>query len=202
VVLLIHEVFGLSDWMQSLADQVAEAGYIAVVPDLLSGKGPSGGRTTSFPSNQVVEAVRGLDPDEITADLNAVADYGLKLPASSGKLFVAGYCWGGAQTFRYATNRGDIAAAFVFYGSPPDKDAMARIKAPVYGFYGENDERVNATIPDAQQQMKAAGKTYEPVIYKGAGHGFMRAGEAPDAGEGNKQAREDAWKRWKGLMAK
>jgi carboxymethylenebutenolidase len=198
--LLIHEVFGLSDWMQSLADQVAEAGYIAAAPDLLSGKGPKGGRTTSFPEGKVVEAVRGLNPEEITADLNAVADYGLKLPASNGRLFVAGFCWGGAQTFRFATNRGDLSAAFVFYGSPVEKEAMPRIKAPVYGFYGENDARINATIPDTEQQMKAAGKTYEPVIYAGAGHGFMRAGEAPDASEANKKAREDAWKRWRNLL--
>lgn len=202
VVLLIHEVFGLSDWMQDLADQVAEAGYIAVAPDLLSGKGPHGGRTSSFAGDQAVEAVRGLDAGEITADLSAVADYVLKLPASNGKLFVAGYCWGGAQAFRFASNRSDLAAAFVFYGSPPDKDAMARIRAPVYGFYAENDARISATIPEAQQQMRAAGKVFEPVVYRGAGHGFMRAGEAPDATDANRKAREDAWSRWKELLAK
>lgn len=202
VVVVIHEVFGLSDWMQDLADQLAEAGYIAVAPDLLSGKGPNGGRTSAFPEDKVVEAVRGLNADEITADLNAVADYGLKLPASNGKLFVAGFCWGGAQTFRFATNRGELSAAFVFYGSPPEKDALARIKAPVYGFYGENDARINATIPDTKDKMKAAGKTFDPVIYSGAGHGFMRAGEQPDASDANKKAREDAWKRWKELLAK
>jgi carboxymethylenebutenolidase len=201
VVLVIHEIFGMTDWVQDLADQVAEAGYIAVAPDLLSGKGPKGGRTTDFPEGKAMEAIRGLNPDEITADLNAVADYGLKLSASNGKLFVAGFCWGGGQTFRFATNRSDLAAAFVFYGPPPEKDAMARIKAPVYGFYGENDARIDATIPDTQAQMKAAGKTYDPVTYAGAGHGFMRAGEAPDASDANKKAREDAWKRWKELLA-
>jgi len=202
VVLLIHEVFGLSDWMQSLADEVAEAGYIALAPDLLSGKGPNGGRTSAFREDRVVEAVRGLNADEITADLNAVADYGLKLPASNGKLFVAGYCWGGAQSFRFATNRGDLAAVFVFYGSPPEKEAMGRIKAPVHGFYAENDARISATIADTKEQMEAAGKVYDPVVYAGAGHGFMRAGEAPDASDANRKAREDAWRRWKELLAK
>ena len=203
VVLVIHEIFGLSDWAEELADEVAEAGYIAVAPDLLSGKGPNGGRTSAFANqDQVIEAVHGLNPDEITADLNAAADYGLKLPASSGKLFVAGFCWGGSQSFRFATNRADLAAAFVFYGGPPDKADMARIKAPVYGFYAENDARIGATIPDTKEQMKAAGKTYEPVTYAGAGHGFMRAGEAPDASEANRKAREDAWKRWKELLEK
>ncbi|HEY1271579.1 MAG TPA: dienelactone hydrolase family protein, partial [Terriglobales bacterium] len=186
VVLVIHEVFGLTDWVEDLADQLAEAGYVAVAPDLLSGKGPNGGRTSSLTQDKAVEAVRDLNPDEVTADLNAAADYGLKLPASNGKLFVAGFCWGGMQSFRYATNRPDLAAAFVFYGTPPEKDAMARIKAPVYGFYAENDARIGATIPDTIAQMKAAGKTYEPVTYSGAGHGFMRAGEAPDASEANK----------------
>src|SRR5262250_3358861 len=119
VVLLIHEIFGMSDWVQDLADQVAAAGYIAVAPDLLSGMGPNGGRSNSFDESAVREAVGKLNADQITADLNAVADYALKLPASSGKLFVAGYCWGGSQSFRFATNRGDLAAAFVFYGGPP-----------------------------------------------------------------------------------
>jgi carboxymethylenebutenolidase len=200
VVLVIHEIFGMSDWVQDLADQVAAAGYIAVAPDLLSGMAPNGGRTSDFPQGGATQAVSHLNADQITADLNAVADYGLKLPASSGKLFVAGFCWGGGQSFRFATNRPDLAAAFVFYGPPPDKDAMAKIKAPVYGFYAGNDARIDATIPAAQEQMKAAGKQYEPVVYDGAGHGFMRAGEAPDANEGNKKAHDEAWVRWKTLL--
>jgi carboxymethylenebutenolidase len=202
VVLIIHEIFGMSDWVQDLADQVAEAGYIAVAPDLLSGMGPNGGRSSSFEQGKTNEAVGKLNPDQVTTDLNAVADYGMNLPASNGKLFVAGFCWGGGQTFRFATNRGDVAAAFVFYGPPPEKDAMARIKAPVYGFFAGNDARIGAMIPDAIANMKAAGKTFEPVTYDGAGHGFMRAGEAPDANDANKKARTDAWERWKSLMAK
>jgi len=202
VVLVIHEIFGMTDWVQDLADQVAAAGYIAVAPDLLSGMGPNGGRTNSFAEDAVREAISKLNPDQITADLNAAADYGLKLPASNGKLFVGGFCWGGSQTFRFATNRADLAAAFVFYGGPPEKDAMARIKAPVYGFYAGNDARIDATVPDTITAMKAAGKTYDPVTYEGAGHGFMRAGEAPDANDANKKARADAWARWKTLLAK
>ena len=199
VVLIIHEIFGLSDWAQELADEVAAAGYIAVAPDLLSGMAPNGGRTKDFPTG-VTEAVSKLNPDQVTADLNAAADYALKLPASNGKIYVAGFCWGGTQTFRFATNRADLSAAFVFYGAPPATDAMAHIKSPVYGFYAGNDARIDATIPDAIAAMKAAGKTYEPVTYEGAGHGFMRAGEAPDATDANKKAREDSWKRWKSLL--
>ena len=199
VVLVIHEIFGMTDWVQSLADELAEAGYIAIAPDLLSGLGPNGGRP-NFPQNKATEAVSHLDPDQITGDLSAVADYALKLPASSGKLFVAGFCWGGGQAFRFATNRSGLAGAFVFYGAPPEKDAMARIKATVYGFYAGNDARIGATLPDTREQMKAAGKTYEAVVYDGAGHGFMRAGEAPDAEEGNRKARTEAWLRWKTIL--
>lgn len=200
VVLVIHEIFGMTDWVEDLADQVAAAGYIAVAPDLLSGMGPNGGRSSDFAADKTMEAVSHLNPDQVTADLNAAADYGLKLPASNGKLFVAGFCWGGSQTFRFATNRGDLVGAFVFYGGPPEKDAMARIKSTVYGFYGGNDARIDATIPDTVTAMKAAGKKYDPLTYEGAGHGFMRAGEAPDAKEADKKARAEAWERWKALM--
>jgi carboxymethylenebutenolidase len=202
VVLVIHEIFGMSDWVEDVADQFAAAGYIAVAPDLLSGMAPGGGRTPDFPSGGVGPAIGKLNPDQITADLNAVANYGIHLPAATGKLFVAGFCYGGSQTFRFATNRPDLSAAFVFYGGPPAKEDMARIKAPVYGFYAENDARIDATIPDTQAQMKAAGKTYEPVTYAGAGHGFMRAGEAPTTNEANKKARDDAWDRLKKLLSK
>src|SRR4029077_20688155 len=202
VVLIIHEIFGLSDWAQELADEVAAAGYIAIAPDLLSGMAPNGGRTSDFAEGKANEAVSHLNPDHVTADLNAAADYGIKLPASNGKLFVGGFCWGGGQTFRFATNRGDLAAAFSFYGPPPDKDAMVRIKVPVYGFYAGNDARIGAMIPDAVTQMKTAGKSYDIVTYEGAGHGFMRSGEAPDAKDADKKARSEAWVRWKSLLGK
>jgi carboxymethylenebutenolidase len=202
VVLIIHEIFGMTDWAQDLADQVAAAGYIAVAPDLLSGMGPNGGRSSDFAEGKTMEAVSHLNPDQVTADLNAAADYALKISASNGKLFVGGFCWGGGQTFRFATNRADLTAAFVFYGPSPDKDAMARIKAPVYGFYAGNDARIGAMIPDTMAQMKAAGKTYDIMTYDGAGHGFMRSGEAPDAKDADKKARAEAWVRWKSLLGK
>jgi len=202
VVLIIHEIFGMTDWVQDLADQVAAAGCIAVAPDLLSGMGPNGGRSSDFAEGKTMEAVSHLNPDQVTADLNATADYALKIPASNGKLFVGGFCWGGGQTFRFATNRADLAAAFVFYGPSPDRDALVRIKAPVYGFYAGNDARIGAMIPDTVAQMKAAGKTYDIVSYDGAGHGFMRSGEAPDAKEPDKKARTEAWARWKSLLGK
>ena len=201
VIVVIHEIFGMTDWVEDVADQFAAAGYIAIAPDLLSGMAPNGGRTKDFAPGRAGEGIGKLPPDQITADLNAVADYGKKLPSSTGKLFVTGFCWGGGQTFRFATNRADLAAAFVFYGPPPPKEAMANIKAPVYGFYGGEDARITATVPATLELMKAAGKTYEPVTYEGARHGFMRAGEDPgDTVAGNKTARAEAWARLKKLM--
>lgn len=242
-VVVIHEIFGMSDWVQQLTDELAEAGYIAIAPDLLSGMGPSGGGTAELAatgSTAVGQAIRGLPPDQVAADLNAVADYVSKLPAANGKVAVGGFCWGGSQTFFFATRRPTLKAAFVFYGSAPnnnaqgqpftvDKSAIARISAPVYGFYAENDMRIDATVPPTTDAMKELKKMYDPVTYAGAGHGFMRAGEpnAPEptapAAKGdeaadkkaaddyqkavasykaNRKARDDAWARWKMLLAK
>jgi carboxymethylenebutenolidase len=203
-VIVIHEIFGLTDWVRGVADQLAEAGYIAIAPDLLSGMGPDGGGTDSFGSGDGVRGkIQSLPPDQITADLDAVAKYVTALPAADGNLTVCGFCWGGGQTFRYATNNPNLKAAFVFYGSAPDdKAAIERIKCPVYGFYGENDARINATLPKTEEMMKAAGKTFEPVIYAGAGHGFLRAGElTTDASDPNRKARDEAWERWKKILA-
>ena len=203
-VVVIHENRGLTDWVRGVADQLAEAGYIAIAPDLLSGMAPGGGKTSDFPDEDAArEGIYKLTPDQVTADLDAVADHVAKLPASNGKVAVAGFCWGGSQTFRFATNRPDLAAAFVFYGTGPDsKDAIAKIKCPVYGFYGGSDARVNATIPQSTDLMKEAGKTYEPVTYDGAGHGFMRSGEEPNASDANRKARDEGWVRWKTLLHK
>jgi carboxymethylenebutenolidase len=202
-VLVIHENRGLNDWARGVADQLAEAGYLAVAPDLLSGMAPGGGRTSDFASSDAArEAIYKLEPDRVVADLDAVADYATRLPASNGKLAVAGFCWGGGQSFRYATRRADLAAAFVFYGAfEHTREELARIEAPVYGFYGGDDARINATIPATEAAMKGLGKTYEPVVYEGAGHGFMRSGEEPGASEADRQARAAAWERWKKILA-
>ena len=203
-VIVIHEIFGLTDWVRGVTDQLAEAGYIAIAPDFLSGSATNGGGTAELGSGDAVrKAISSLKPEQITADLNAAVDYATKLPASNGKVAVGGFCWGGTQTFRFATNNKNIKAGFAFYGSGPEKEEdIARIACPVFGFYGENDNRINATIPKSTELMKAAGKTYEPVIYEGAGHGFMRAGEAPEANAANKKARDEAWTRLKSELKK
>ena len=202
-VLVIHEIFGLTDWARGIADQLAEAGYIAIAPDLLSGMAPGGGGTADFVDKDAVTgAVFKLPAAQVASDLNAAADYVKALPSCNGKLAVAGFCWGGNQSFKFACNRGDLKAVYVFYGSPPSSGDMTKISCPVYGFYGGNDNRVSSTVPKAETEMKAAGKTYEPVIYDDAGHGFMRTGEQPDAKSGDKKARDDSWERWKKLLGK
>lgn len=195
VVVLIHEIMGLTDWVMSVADVLAAEGFIAVAPDFLSGAGPGGGRSDSFEDvAKAREAVSGLPPAQVRSDLDAAVDYSKKLDSSNGKVAVAGFCWGGGKSFQYATERADIKAAFVFYGTGPrDEGQIAKILAPVYGFYGGNDNRVTATVEESSKLMKLAGKTYSSDIYEGAGHGFMRAGQQPDAQDANKKARDQAW---------
>jgi carboxymethylenebutenolidase len=201
VVIVIHENRGLTDWVRSVADQLASHGFVAIAPDLLSGMGPNGGKTSDFPNEDAArDGIYKLEPANVTADLNAIADYAKKIPAANGKVAVSGFCWGGSQSFRFAATRPDLAAAFVFYGTGPDD--VSSVKAPVYGFYGGNDARVNATIPKSTELMKQHGARYESVIYEGAGHGFMRSGEEPGGNEANKKAREEAWARWLSLLRK
>lgn len=194
-VLVIHENMGLMDWVRETADEIASEGYIAIAPDLMGDK--------TYPSqDDARKAVASLDPNVVTDELNAAADYVEHLPSADGKLAVVGFCWGGGQSFRYATNNPHIKADFVFYGPPPSKEDLARIKAPVYGFYGGNDNRITSTVDTTKQDMEALHKTYEPQVYPDAGHAFMRKGDAPDAQAGEKAAREKAWDRFVALLKK
>lgn len=196
VVVVIHENRGLNDWARSMADQLAEAGFIAIAPDLLSGAGPSGKGTAAFAnSDDARTAIYALDPEQVTADLNATISYAERIKAGNKSVAVMGFCWGGSQTFRIATNNTDIKAALVCYGTGPAEEDIKRIKTPVYGFYGGNDNRVNATIDDSKAQMAKYDKSYEPIIYSGAGHGFFRAGEAEDASDDNINARKKGFDR-------
>ena len=198
-VIVIHEIFGLTDWVRLVGDRLAEAGFVAICPDMLSGM--EGGGTESFESgDDVRRAIRNLDAGQITADLKATAKYLRDLPSTTDKVAVSGFCWGGGQTFRFAANDDTIAGAFVFYGPPPAGEAIRDIKCPVYGFYGENDNRINSTIERTSTAANAAGVSYEPVIYSGVGHGFLRHGMADDASNAEKAAVEKAWERFVGLL--
>lgn len=202
-VVVIHEIFGLTDWVRSVVDQLAEAGYIAIAPDFLSGAGPNGGGTAELGAGDGARGKIGsLPQSQITADLDAAVSYVSKLPAANGKVAVGGFCWGGGKTFLYAASNPSIKAGLVFYGSAPKPEEMASIKTPIHGFYGGNDARITAAVPQVTEQMKAAGKSYDPVTYEGAGHGFMRSGEDPAGSDVNKKARTEAWQRVKAILGK
>jgi carboxymethylenebutenolidase len=193
-VILIHENRGLTDWERSVADRLAEEGFIALAPNMLSGI------TVSSP-DEARAAIGKLSIPQVLADLQAVAAYAKTIPAANGTLHVAGFCWGGARTWQFANQRNDLRTAHVFYGTgPQEAEGIANITAPVYGYYGGNDERVNATIPRTRELMAAAGKRFEPVMYEGAGHAFMRSGMAADASDANRRAYEQAWARWLQLL--
>ena len=192
VVIVIHEVYGLTDWVRAVADELAANGFIAITPDLLSGRGPGGGATEAFASrDDVVKAVRDLVPNQVVTMLEAVKAYGTSLPAATRKFATVGFCWGGTQSFYYATAQPVISAAVVYYGTSPPPEALAGIRAPVLGLYGEDDARVTATIAQAAEKMKELGKVYITHIYKGAGHGFLRAQE--DRNGANLEASREAW---------
>lgn len=202
-VIVIHENRGLTDWVRSFADQVAGAGYLAIAPDLLSGFEEEHDRTSDFESSDAARnAIYQLDPDQVTKDLLAVKQYIAAIPSSNGKVAVMGFCWGGSRTFRFATNAPGLSAALVFYGSAPeDEEKIKKITAPVYGFYGGNDERINATIPGTEKMMKTHNKTYQYEIYEGAGHAFMRSGDDPEGSPENKAARNKSWERIKLILS-
>jgi len=192
VVIVIQEVFGLTDWLRAVADQLAKEGFIAVAPDMVSGLGPGGGGTESVSSrDDVVALTRGISPEEANKRLDAVRDWAIKLPAANGKSATVGFCWGGGRSFAYAGAQPGLDGAVVYYGGSPDAPILATIKAPVQGHYGGDDERVNATIAPAEAEMKKLGKTYEPHIYTGAGHGFLRDQQARDGA--NMKATREAW---------
>lgn len=178
-VLLLHDQGGLTDWFADFADQIAAMGYVVLAPDLKPALN---------------------DEKQVTADLNAVADYAKKLSASNGMLFAAGIGWGGAQSFRFAADRQDLAAALVFCGASPDKDSIVKIKGSVFGFYAANDSGVDATVPSAQSAARSAGVVFEAVTYKDVGPEFLESGDAPDAKTTDKLTRGYALERMKSVL--
>jgi len=201
-VVVIHENRGLNIWVRTVADRLAEAGYIAIAPDLLSGHGPEGGKTSDIAtSDEARSAIYELESGDVTADLKAIADYVRTLPAANGTVSVAGFCWGGSQSFRFATNYEDLSAAFVFYGRAPESEEdLTRINAPVYGFYGGNDARTTETVEPTASSMGELEMRYESTVYPGAGHGFMRRGVSDAPSVPDAEAAELAWERWLALL--
>jgi carboxymethylenebutenolidase len=191
VVVVVHDIGGMSDWIRGIGDQLAKEGFIAIVPDLLSGKGPNGGGTASL-GDQVGQTIRTLTPDELKTRLDAVMAYGKTLPSSNGKTGTIGFCWGGGTVFNYALNQPAVDATASYYGPlPTDPAAYEKAKTPILGLYGGNDQRVNANIPVAEAELKKHGVTYTPNIFEGAGHGFLRNQSGQDGA--NYKAVQQAW---------
>jgi carboxymethylenebutenolidase len=193
VVIVIHEIYGLTDWIKGVCDQLAADGFIAIAPDFLSGRGPAAGGTDTFENRDaVVKAIRAVTPEEAAAIVNVARDYGRKLPAASGTYATVGFCWGGARSFEYAAVDKDLSAAVVYYGTSPAEPAtFEKVTAPVLGLYGSDDARVNATIPTAVEQMKKLNKPFTPITYDGAGHGFLRGQDQRNGA--NLKAAQSAW---------
>lgn len=192
VVIVIHEIFGMTDWVRSVADSLAAEGFLAVAPDLLSGMGPNGGGTESFEGDKVREAIRGLTGPETAARLNVVRDWALAQPSASAKTGTVGFCWGGSTSFAYATVQPGLNAAVVYYGtSPKEAESFAQVSCPVLGLYGGDDARVTSTVAATEEAMKGAGKEFERFVYEGAGHGFLRQQGGRDGA--NLRAAEGAW---------
>ncbi len=192
-VVVIHEIFGLTDWVRGVADQLAAEGFVAVAPDLLSGKGRAGGGTDAFTSrDDAVRAVSALPRDEVSARLDAVRRHAVALPSANGRSAVIGFCWGGATSFAWAMKQPDLDAAVVYYGpAPQERGAFAKTRAPVLGLYGGNDERVNATIEPTRRAMTELGNRYNTHVFDRAGHGFLRAQSAQLGA--NLRAAQQAW---------
>jgi carboxymethylenebutenolidase len=189
VVIAIHENTGINTWTRSVADQLAADGFIGIAPDLTTMK-----RTGDLKADPAPDAGRAaigqITPEMGNQIIDAVAKYGMSLPAALPKYGIVGFCWGGGRSFLHATHAPGLGASVVYYGSPPSAEAMANIKAPVLGLYGGNDARINATIPAADSSMKRLGKAYEYHIFDGAGHGFLRG---QDQSPANLAAAQQAW---------
>src|SRR3954464_1890856 len=193
VVIVIHEIFGLSDWVRGVADQLAKEGFIAIAPDFLSGKGPNGGGSEALGDN-VRQMIMSLPPTETNTILDAVRAYALSIPPGKKKVAPVGFCGGGQTSFRYAISQPELNAAVSYYGPmPADAAAYEKAKAPILGLYGGNDNRVNATIDAAKAELAKHNVTYEPHIFAGAGHGFLRQQAASDQAPGNMKATQKAW---------
>ena len=201
-IIVLHEEFGMTEWMMSFADQLALQKYIAIVPDLLTGKSPGKGNSSGFRNwGHARDKLLSLNQDEINARIGQVVDFINELPSCNGTVLIAGLGWGGSQAFNYLAHNQNIDAGLVFYGvAPRKKKILNQINTPVYGFYGEYDSKVNRRLWISDKKMRKLGKEFDPVVFDFGGHGFMRSGERPNANEGNIKARTAAWSRLRSIL--
>ena len=190
VVIAIHENTGLTTWVRGVADQLAADGFIGIAPDLITMR-RKGDLRAEWSTDSGRAAIGTLGNDEAQRLLDGVAKYGMALPEAAQSYGVVGFCWGGARSFLHAVHSPTLGAAVVYYGTSPNAEQLAAIRAPVLGLYGGNDARVNATVPPADSAMKRLGKMFEYSMFDGAGHGFLRAQEG--ANGANAKASQEAW---------
>ncbi|MFW6257526.1 MAG: dienelactone hydrolase family protein [Prolixibacteraceae bacterium] len=203
VILVVHDNFGLTDWVRSFADQLAAKGYIAITPDLLSDFNSEIRGTMDFDSpDQAKRGIYALTDEQVKNDLNVALAFAENIPSGNGQTVVAGFGWGGAQTFRMATYNDEMEAALVFYGSTPEKEKIPRISVPVYAFYAGEDLRVTTQIPKTEDWMKEAGNKYDYVVHPGANHAYMKRGDAPECSKENKEAYKESWDRLLQILEK
>lgn len=187
VVVVIHEIFGYTEWIASVADQFAAAGFIAVAPDFLTGKVPA-----NAPDSLKRRVNSTLDRETVLRQVAAAGAYGTALPAALPRWGVVGFCWGGANSFWTAvSNPPGLGASVVYYGASPSPERLSSVAVPVLGLYGADDARVNATVPPADSAMKAMGKSFSFKLFEGAGHGFLRQQEGREGA--NLRAAREAW---------
>lgn len=192
VVVVVHEIFGLSTWVRGVADQLAADGYIAIAPDLLTTKATPVAGADTLTQAVATAAIRTLQTADVNRQLAAVGQYGISLPAAEKTYGVVGFCWGGSTSFMHAVaSPPGLGAAVVYYGTSPADSLLPRVKVPVLGLYGGDDARVDATVPPAEAAMRSLGKIFEPHTFAGAGHGFLRQQEGKDGA--NLSASRQAW---------
>jgi carboxymethylenebutenolidase len=190
VVVVVHEIFGLSTWIRAVADQLAADGFIAIAPDFLTMK-KLPGAPDSVSIQDGIAAIGTLDPAQVQRQIDAAAHYAMALPAAQPRYGVVGFCWGGGVSFEHATHAPSLGASVVYYGTSPKTETLSRVRAPVLGLYGGSDARVDATIPPADSALRSVGKTYFHSIFEGAGHGFLR--QQTGMNGANMAATRQAW---------
>jgi carboxymethylenebutenolidase len=194
VVVLVHEIYGLTDWVRAVADAYAAQGFLVVAPDLLSGKAPDGkAGSAAFTQDSARLAISQLAADEVESRLNATAAWATSQPSATKAFGVVGFCWGGGTAYDWATKQPALKAAVGYYGVAPALWALDKVQAKVLALYGGSDARVTSTMPDFRDRMKSLGKSYEAQVYDGAGHAFLRQQQGMSGA--NLKAAQDAWPR-------
>lgn len=195
-VVVIHEWWGLDDWVKEQARALAREGYVALAPDLYRGK-------VTSKQEEAHQLMMGLSPDRAVRDLKAAVGFlEARRDVKKDRIGVIGWCMGGRYALELATQEPGLAAVVAYYGAPPTEEAaIARIKAPMLGNYGAEDKGPSPEQVKAfEAAMRKAGKKVDIKIYPGAGHAFANP-DNPWQGY-RPEAAKDAWSRTVAFFAR